>query len=200
MWIYLIRHGQTDCNRERIVQTPDTPLSILGQQQAQQLAKRFKQDSLAAILCSDHLRTRQTAEPLQRQLGCPLILSELLQERSFGELRGQAYADIQEDFFAQDYRPPGGEDHYQFSLRVQQAWQFILQQADAHEGNIAVITHGLVLKNLFADVLNLPEQRLAVAGFENTCVTQISQNDFSHLPLLCDTEHLILAAPTSAAV
>ena len=39
MSIYLIRHGQTNGNRDRILQTPDTPLSELGRQQAQQLAQ-----------------------------------------------------------------------------------------------------------------------------------------------------------------
>lgn len=190
MWIYLIRHGETDGNKNRILQSPDTPLSERGHQQATQLALSFVDKSASAILCSPHVRTQQTAAPLRERLQCPVLFSDLLQERSFGSLRGKAYAEIQDDFFAADYCPPDGETHEQFSQRVLQAWQQVSQYAEQLEGNLVVVTHGLVLRVILTDILAVSEQQLSSIRFENTCVTQIKKDDLSVIPLLCDVTHL----------
>src|SRR2546426_603055 len=62
--IYLVRHGQTVHNRERILQGPrlDGPLSELGLRQAQSLAGALADVGLAAVYSSPLRRARQTAE------------------------------------------------------------------------------------------------------------------------------------------
>ena len=128
MPLYIIRHGETDSNRERIVQTPQTPLSALGQQQALQLAQRFLHVPISKIFCSDYLRTQQTATPMVQQNNCSIEYSPLLRERNFGDLRGLSHDDIPAEFHREDYVPQNGESYGQFSQRVAQAWQFIVQQ------------------------------------------------------------------------
>ncbi|GAA0853775.1 histidine phosphatase family protein [Aliiglaciecola litoralis] len=200
MWIYLIRHGETNGNKDRILQTPQTPLSARGQQQASQLAASFKNTSASAILCSSHVRTQQTAAPLGSQLQCPVILSDLLQERSFGELRGRHYDDIQADFFAPDYHPPNGESHQQFAQRMSLAWQHIHDNAQRVDGNLVVMTHGLVLRFILSEIVSIPQKQLAGVRFENTCVTQINKQDLSKVPMLCDVSHLQERPLASAGV
>jgi broad specificity phosphatase PhoE len=39
--IYLVRHGETQGNALRVVQTPDVPLSPRGEEQARRLARRL---------------------------------------------------------------------------------------------------------------------------------------------------------------
>ncbi|WJG09969.1 histidine phosphatase family protein [Aliiglaciecola sp. LCG003] len=200
MAIYLVRHGETNGNRNRIVQTPDTPLSAVGMSQAQQLASHYSTLPISKILCSDHIRTQQTAAPLQQALGCELVLSELLQERSFGELRGRSYDDIGDDFFAPEYQPINGENHAQFARRVTLAWQQVIDLADNTSGSLLVMTHGLVLRCIVSEILKLTEQSLQQASFENTCVTEIDKQDKRTIIRLCDTRHLLSDAISGGAV
>jgi broad specificity phosphatase PhoE len=55
MPILLIRHGETDSNAARIVQTPDVPLSARGVAQAERLARRLAGAGVApscAAICA----------------------------------------------------------------------------------------------------------------------------------------------------
>ncbi|MEP4890441.1 MAG: histidine phosphatase family protein [Aliiglaciecola sp.] len=190
MSIYLVRHGETDGNRNRIVQTPETPLSAHGHLQAQELADAYQNHQISRILCSDHTRTQQTAKPVQQLLGCELVLTELLQERNLGALRGTPWKQIDFDFLAADYHPENGESQPQFGQRVELAWQQIIQQANEIEQSLMVITHGLVLRYILQHILQIDEASLERSGIENTCVTQIDKQDFSNIKLLCDIAHL----------
>ncbi|MEE2613267.1 MAG: histidine phosphatase family protein, partial [Acidobacteriota bacterium] len=62
--IYLIRHGETASNEQRVVQRSDTPLSARGALQAERLAARLADVGLTRIIASDYRRARQTAAAL----------------------------------------------------------------------------------------------------------------------------------------
>ena len=121
MAIYLIRHGQTPSNAARVLQYPDAPLSGSGVIQARQLSERLRNVGIRHILSSDYARALQTAEALRATTGATLEIETLLRERSFGDLRGRAYADVHAegiDPFAADYVPPNGESWEEFGARV----------------------------------------------------------------------------------
>jgi probable phosphoglycerate mutase len=200
MSIYLIRHGQTNGNRDRIVQMPDTPLSELGHQQAEQLAQRFQNIPIATIICSDYLRTQQTAAPLHALKHSTFSLQPLLRERSFGDLRGKAYDEIGTDFFAESYSPPNGETHQQFVERVNMAWEFILSTYHKIQGNIVVMTHGLVLRELITQHLIVDEGMPSLSDFQNTCITQVNGTDTKTVLRLCDANHLHKSSASGAKV
>lgn len=200
MSIYLVRHGETDGNRNRVVQTPETPLSAQGHQQSSELADAYQHLPISRILCSDHTRTQQTAEPIHQRLGCELVLSELLQERNLGALRGSPWKQIKFDFLAPDYHPQNGESFQQFGERVERAWQHIVEHAAATPDSLMVISHGLVLKYILIEILNIDEARLTQSGIENTCVTKIDKSDFENIEMLCDISHLRNKTVAGAAV
>jgi 2,3-bisphosphoglycerate-dependent phosphoglycerate mutase len=192
MALYLVRHGETDSNRDRIVQTPDTPLSTLGESQAQQLAQRFASQRISAVLCSDYWRTQQTAAPLVAKQNCILQLSPLLRERNFGDLRGRSYLDVGEDFHRPDYLPVNGESHAVFVKRVAEAWQYVLEECQQFDGQVVVMTHGLVLRELVRNHLNLRDPlAFEQAEFANTCVTTLVWEDKKTVLDLADASHLV---------
>ena len=200
MSIYLIRHGQTNGNRDRVLQTPDTPLSELGHQQAKQLAHSFRNIAIENIICSDYIRTQQTAAPLHALKQSTFTLQPLLREKSFGDLRGKAYADIDADFFAENYAPPNGETHQQFVQRVNIAWEFILSTYQNTEGNLIVMTHGLVLREIIKQHLIIEESMCSLSDFQNTCITEVDGTDKKTVLRLCDAEHLESGNTIGAAV
>jgi broad specificity phosphatase PhoE len=190
MSIFLIRHGETDSNAARIVQTPDVPLSARGAAQAEQLAQRLAGLGVAAILASDLRRAAMTAERIRACTGAPLAFDAGLQERNYGDIRGQAYAALGINILAPDYEPPGGERWEDFHQRVDAVWQRVVDAAALTDGNLAVVTHGLVCYSLALRHLQLPAEQTAATGWHNASLTIIeSRPPWSVRALNC-TAHL----------
>lgn len=190
MTILLIRHGQTKDNKSKRVQLPDARLSLDGEQQALRLADRIKHTGITHILCSDYERTRQTADPLVSVTGIRCEFSPLLRERNFGDLRGQAYGNIGEDFFAPDYVPSNGESWEEFDHRVAKAWQLILQKASETAGKLAVITHGLVCLRIVSNHTKVDDAALVPNHWANTSITEIDSSSPFRVNLLNCDRHL----------
>ena len=152
--LVLVRHGETDGNRQRIVQVPETPLNENGRAQATRLGRRLGRDLAArrvALWTSDYQRARETAEPVLEALGLDPVVEPLLRERNFGELRGRTYQSLDVDPFAPEYHPPNGESWEQFFDRVAGLWrklEAVVEQREIPADTLVVVTHGLVLRAL----------------------------------------------------
>jgi probable phosphoglycerate mutase len=171
MPIFLIRHGETIGNASRVVQHPDNPLSPRGEAQAERLAGRLAGAGIARIVSSDFARAARTARALERVLGVPLTFDPLLQERSFGDLRGTPYSELGFDMFAPEYAPPNGETWEVFHRRVDRAWARVQALAAGTAGHLAVVTHGLVCRSLAQRHLVLAPGEIAPLKWENTSLT-----------------------------
>lgn len=187
--IYLIRHGETDSNAARIVQTPETPLSERGREQARRVGERLAAVGIDAILSSDLERAHETARAIAAATGKEIELDASLQERNFGDLRGTPYTELREDIFAHDFTPPGGENGTVFDARVAQAWERVLQQAEATDGILAVVSHGLVLRGLAEHCLDTGGHE-PDSDWANTCVTIVTPTPPYPVERLACTEHL----------
>ncbi|MEM9177066.1 MAG: histidine phosphatase family protein [Myxococcota bacterium] len=153
MAIFLIRHGETPGNRDRIIQFPDTPLSDRGREQAARLGDRMKAEPIREIWVSDHARAHQTARAVEQSTGAALSVVEDLAERNLGALRGRPYAELDFDPFAPGYVPPEGESWDVFHARVDAVWARIEEhwraEYAAADDHFCIVTHGLVLRSLF---------------------------------------------------
>lgn len=78
MKVYLVRHAQTIGNASRTHQTPNTPLSEIGQQQITRVANRFKTIPIDVIIASPYTRTQQTAQEISNITGKKIITTPLL--------------------------------------------------------------------------------------------------------------------------
>jgi probable phosphoglycerate mutase len=171
MAIWLVRHGETVLNAARVLQHPETPLSERGLAQAERLAERLRGLPIERVVSSDYARATMTAERAARALGLPLELEPLLQERSFGALRGTAYADLPGDVFEPDFTPPGGESPEQFQARVSRAWWAVTERAAKLAGDLLVVSHGLVCSAIAQQHLGVPSQ--TARAFPNASLTRI---------------------------
>ncbi len=200
MAIYVVRHGETDLNAARIIQRPTTPLSARGRRQAEQLAVRLAPLGIAAVLTSDLARAVETAGAIVARSGAPLTVDPLLRERDFGDIRGTPYADLGLDPFALDYHPPNGESWDDFHRRVADAWALVQRTAAATAGNLAVVTHGLVCRDLAERHLVLPTGATAPGIWGNTALTEIEHTAPWTVRLLACTAHLDDEPPAGAPV
>ncbi len=123
----LVRHGETDDNREpvRVQGFSDTPLNDTGRAQARAAAARIAAGPPpTAIWSSDLSRARETAEIIGAAVGLAPRLDPRLREADRGRWEGHRFVDIaaeEPERFAAwrragaGFRFPGGE-----SLRDQQ--------------------------------------------------------------------------------
>lgn len=89
MKIYVMRHGQTDWNVQKKIQgQSDIKLNEEGRKQALAAKEKVKQFHFDLIISSPLSRAKQTAE-LVKEENTPIIYSQSLVERGFGELEGE---------------------------------------------------------------------------------------------------------------
>ncbi|HEY3368489.1 MAG TPA: histidine phosphatase family protein [Symbiobacteriaceae bacterium] len=158
---YIIRHGETDYNRNgRYQGQSDIPLNAEGRRQTQLLATRMKEVPLDVIYTSPLSRAQETARTIAA--GRPVMLEPRLMEVSVGRAMGLTNAEIARDlpeFWAQMQREPdrtpfpGGENAYDVQKRAVEAL-WAVRERYPHE-RVAVVSHGGVIKALVCDVLGL---------------------------------------------
>jgi broad specificity phosphatase PhoE len=205
--IYLIRHGETASNRERVVQLPETPLSERGRAQAERLAARLADAGIRRIVSSDMARAAMTAASLARSTGLEVEVDPDLRERNFGDHRGTSYAELGErgiELFSPGYEPPGGESWEVFHRRVDRAWQRAtelagcLPQSGSRGAHVALVTHGLVCHSIAARLVELPQhfarEHFGPDGpplrFGNTAVTLLEGPNPWRIDRFACTRHL----------
>ena len=82
----LLRHGQSEFNL-RFTATkkdpgiPDPKLTDLGHAQAEEAAEALADEGLRRIIASPYTRALQTAAPIARRLGIPVIVTPTVRER-----------------------------------------------------------------------------------------------------------------------
>jgi len=155
--LILIRHGETDWNRElRFQGQIDVPLNATGFEQARRVAERLAGEPVQQLVSSDLLRTRQTAQAPAQRLGLAPVLDAGLREQGFGVVDGMRADEIQQQFaqawarwsaFDADYAFDGGESTRAFHARVMAAlWRL----AKAHDSQrLVIVTHGGVLDMVY---------------------------------------------------
>ncbi|KAK2859066.1 hypothetical protein Q5P01_003686 [Channa striata] len=139
-----IRHGETQYNREKLLQGQgvDTPLSETGVQQGEAVGRYLKDITFNNVFVSNLQRAVQTAEIILRNnthcSGMEMVLEPLLRERGFGIAEGRPKEDLKNMANAagqscRDYTPPGGETLDQVRLRFKKFLKVLFKQMlDAH--------------------------------------------------------------------
>ena len=205
MTLLFIRHGETALNASRTIQPADTPLSPRGLAQAAALAQHWAgaaaPQRLAGIVSSDLPRALQTAQALAAVTGLAVMTSPLLQERNFGDWRGQPHASFGFDPLVHDGAPPAGESQAVFAQRVALAFDFVARLRGTLDGPLAVVTHGLVLRQWLAAHTALAEGMAVPDHMGNTGVTIVEAQPPHAVLLLGCTRHLdALAADDAQAL
>lgn len=179
-------------NTNRVVQFPHTPLGEHGLRQAERLGQSLRSRSIARVLTSDYARAHATADHVARHTGAELVVLPRLRERNFGDIRGTSYADLGElDIFAPHFAPPGGESWEMFDRRVDAAWAEVVEHAATLNGDIAIVTHGLVLRSLFSRTLDVSGHALeADIVVANTSVTTVDREPPWRVRELASIAHL----------
>jgi phosphoserine phosphatase len=154
MPLYLVRHGETDWNREKRFQSyTDVPLNPTGLAQAWSLHGELKKRgvSFAAARCSPLSRAVDTARIVLDGSDTELVVEPSFIELSLGEFEGELEENLRarmgaayDQWRATQYTvaPPGGESIVGGSERVRAAL-FGLREL-ARGGNVLIVAHQAV--------------------------------------------------------
>ena len=181
MDLHLIRHGQTDWNEERRVQgQSDSRLTQLGEEQAVELGQRIQLVEFDKAFCSSSLRTRQTAANLFPDSRVEIEYLDNLREIFLGPWEGALYNEIEEqepDSFRHFWEEPhlfdveGAESFYELQNR---AVAVVEKIAELHlDQQIAVVSHGALIKTILCHVENLPMSALWNPPHMHNCAHSI---------------------------
>lgn len=144
MRVLIIRHGQTDWNKQRLLQgTKDIPLNELGISQAAEARKALKKEKIDVVFCSPLIRTRQTAEVILKGRDVPVIYDERIVERRFGVAEGRSTAEIDFNATWVPGQPPMYEGMETFEMLLERISGFFDDIYEKYKDKtVLVVTHG----------------------------------------------------------
>ncbi len=178
MKLYLIRHGQTDWNQEMRWQGwVDKSLNEKGLQEAEKLANRLKEKNIGVIYTSPLKRAFQTASEIRKfHPNAEFIQDSLLKEINFGIFEGHTIEEIKEKFPQEwaarendkfNFKAPNGESMNELDSRAKEFIKKIL----AEKRDLAVITHGMFLRQILVNLLNKDYEEIRKLFFHNTSLS-----------------------------
>lgn len=159
--IYLVRHGETDWNKQRRFQgQKDIPLNDFGEIQAGALAQRLKNSNyrIDKIYSSDLMRAKTTADFIALKYGEEVNIHQGLRERGFGVLEGvriseikQKYPDV--DLSNIDSIPELQVEPFEtFKNRLYSAIHEIVNMNINNE--ILIVSHGAAINSFLFEISN----------------------------------------------
>ena len=151
MVIYVLRHGESTANAEKIFAGwAQVPLTGKGMEQARQARPLLQDIPFTKVIASDLLRAVQTAQ--EALPGYEVHTDPRLREIHGGALQGRALAEFSPEFWAKrDYTAYGGENLTQHIARVSQFMDSL--QNEPEDAKIAVVCHAGTIHGMLCHVL-----------------------------------------------
>ena len=183
--IVLVRHGETDWNRDNRFQGhADPPLNDSGRAQARALAGELKGRGLAAVYTSPLRRASETASILGAELGLEPIADASLMEVDVGSWSGLTRTEVEERFpagFARwleyGHGWNDGETYDDLGARVVAG---LIAIAGRHDGAaVLAVTHGGPIRSALAAAAGVPfaEARRSIHVIGNCAVVDLAVRD-----------------------
>ena len=159
--IYLVRHGETDNNKNDIIQgaVMDANLNSTGETQSKAAAARLKKVPFAAAFSSDLVRAKQTAEIISLEHHLAVTTAKAIRERGFGKYEGlsvKQYGDDLKDLL-EEFEALSDEAKFDFTfpygienlgLSVTRLITFLREISVAYQGKIVlVVSHGALIRH-----------------------------------------------------
>ena len=173
--IYVIRHGQTDWNKQFKIQGRiDIPLNEVGIQQAKEAGKAIEGKKFDAVFCSPLTRTKQTCFYAYGQ-DDKIIYDARIQERDFGKQEGLRRDEV--DFVA--YWTEGTQENADCGETITQMTQRVVSFLDELKANyrdkdVLLVSHGGVIMIMQAYFYGPPKD----GNYLNYLVTNASVTTF----------------------
>jgi broad specificity phosphatase PhoE len=197
--VFLVRHGQTNSNTTGFFMGwSDEDLNEVGYAQAQALSSRLANLPISSIYTSPLRRAYNTATILAKPHQLELKVMNDLIEIQAGDWQGLHIDEIQQRWpglweqsrtDVSNVTMPNGESFGQVTERAVRAFDTIIEAN--HDGNIAMVSHEVVIKVIVAHVLGATNSIYRRFEIKNTSLSIIRIVDGkARLITLNATSHL----------
>lgn len=160
--LYLVRHGETEWNRQRRMQGRlDSRLTAEGRAHARAHGQLLAREAVAHMIVSPLGRTRETAELILEGCDIPVTYDERLVERHCGAWEGLTIEEIAERYPDEwaarsldpfHHRPPAGENLPDMLRRMSPLAERL---HDLPVRKLAIVSHGISGRVLLTHFLGL---------------------------------------------
>lgn len=188
--LLLVRHGETDWNRDgRWQGQSDTQLNDVGREQAARVAEEL--DGVDVVYSSDLARARETADIVARRLGLEVHVDERLRERGFGAWEGKTAPEIEAEFRDAHARwlagdGPGADDAEPFADFAARVNAFLDDVLARHpEETVLVVAHGgsIRVMHAFASGLDYVRDHRSIPAVANATVARYAGREGKLAPI-----------------
>lgn len=205
----MIRHPQIEQSEShRFFGHTDIKLSSQGMKQTNDLISRLANEKVEQIYSSDLSRTQYPAQIYANKHDIEHIITGNLREIYFGEWEGKSFQEIETLYphlcqvwmkHPFTFQFPDGESIEEFTKRVRQEYQSLITKY-LHEqnksNNLAIITHGGVIRILLCEILGLDIANMWKIqidyGSFTTVVYPTESTSFNYLPKFQDLHPTLL--------
>jgi probable phosphoglycerate mutase len=189
--IWLFRHGETEWSKSgQHTGRTDLPLTDVGRERAEALGRYLAGRRFALVLSSPLTRALDTCR--LAGYGDQVQLTDDLLEWDYGEYEGRRTVDIQKE------RPgwllwkdgvPGGESAEEVAARAQK----VIERAVAADGDVALFSHGHMLRVLGATWIGLAPVagQLLALGTAAQCMLGY-EHDYRVIHVWNQDSHLVM--------
>lgn len=150
MKLYVIRHGETDMGKNRVIATVEEPLNKRGKEQAINVGKELNTLKIDLIYCSPIERAKHTLELLNLKKEIPVIIEDRIKERDVGIYEKANFDDLDWEIFwgyNSDEKYSGLESMKSVYKRVS---SFLDELKEEHKDkNILLVAHGGVARAIY---------------------------------------------------
>lgn len=194
MIIYLMRHGETEWNREgRLQGQSDVPLNALGLDLARKTAAGLRDVPFDAAFSSPLQRALVTAQIVVGDRKLPVLTDDRLKEIHFGAGEGAHFAAAKEDaghplhdFFCRPDRycpAEGAETIGQAEARAESFLRDRLLPLEERCENVLVVAHGALNRCILNVIAGIPEKDFWRISLPN-CAVSLLELDKGMLKVL----------------
>lgn len=197
--IMLVRHGETNWNREEVFRGRiDVALNENGRQQAKALAKATKDYHIDAIYSSSLSRSMETAKMVADMHGLDIKIADGFIDLHYGQWQGLEHEKVKDEYpelylkwqeSPHLVRFPGGESLEDVKERALVEMNAILTE---HEGQtVMIVSHRVVSKVVLCSIIGLDNSHFWRIRQDNCCLNIFERSGDTYIiHLLNDTCHL----------
>lgn len=162
MEIYLVRHAETEWNKEERLQGwSDSPLSDYGRQTAKKLAHKLESIPFNMAYSSDLGRARESVEILVGQRHIPIEYTKDLRELCLGPWEGKTFQEVKiqepekmKRYFEspQLHELEGYENYHDLQKRIK---SFLGRLKESSYQHVLIVGHGVSVQCIINEILQI---------------------------------------------
>lgn len=184
MEIYLVRHGETNWNKEfRFQGQTDIPLNEYGIELAQDAAAKLKEVPFDIAFCSPLCRAVETAKIILGNRQIPLTPDKRLLEISFGCKEGCNFLEAEKDPSDPIYNflknpanyeaPEGAESFQELYNRSGEFMEQIILPLENQYRNVLIVAHGALNRSILNPIADIPLKDFWQIKLPNCAISRI---------------------------